>query len=45
MGRLNGQFDTMAHTAIRYLHHSYPFPEMVALYLASDVMVVSSLRD
>ena len=45
VGRLNGQFDTMAHTAIRYLHHSYPFPEMVALYLASDVMLVTPLRD
>ena len=45
VGRLNGQFDTMAHTAIRYLHHGYPFEEMIALYLATDVMVVSSLRD
>lgn len=45
VGRLNGTFDTMSHTAIRYLHHGYPFEEMVALYLATDVMVVSSLRD
>lgn len=45
VGRLNGQFDTMSHTAIRYLHHGYPFDEMIALYLATDVMVVSSLRD
>ncbi|WP_165168576.1 trehalose-phosphatase [Rothia uropygialis] len=45
VGRLNGQFDTMSHTAIRYLHHGYPFEEMIALYLATDVMVVSSLRD
>ncbi|WP_269929292.1 trehalose-phosphatase [Kocuria massiliensis] len=45
VGRLNGQFDTMAHTAIRYLHHGYPFEEMIALYLATDVLVVSSLRD
>ncbi|ROZ61518.1 trehalose-6-phosphate synthase [Kocuria soli] len=45
VGRLNGQFDTMEHTAIRYLHHGYPFAEMVALYLATDVMLVTSLRD
>lgn len=45
VGRLNGQFDTMEHTAIRYLHHGYPFSEMVALYLATDVMLVTSLRD
>ncbi|WP_047688361.1 trehalose-6-phosphate synthase [Kocuria sp. ZOR0020] len=45
VGRLNGQYDTMEHTAIRYLHHGYPFQEMVALYLATDVMLVTSLRD
>lgn len=45
VGRLNGQYDTMEHTAIRYLHHGYPFAEMVALYLATDVMLVTSLRD
>ncbi|NGN83933.1 trehalose-6-phosphate synthase [Arthrobacter silviterrae] len=45
VGRLNGQFDTILNTAVRYLHHSYPVEEMVALYLASDVMLVTSLRD
>ena len=45
VGRVNGEFDTMGHTAIRYLHHSYPIEEMVALYLAADVMLVTALRD
>ncbi|MFB9073955.1 trehalose-6-phosphate synthase [Citricoccus parietis] len=45
VGRVNGTFDTMGHTAIRYLHHSYPVEEMVALYLAADVMLVTALRD
>ncbi|WP_425556607.1 alpha,alpha-trehalose-phosphate synthase (UDP-forming) [Garicola koreensis] len=45
VGRINGEFDTMSHTAIRYLHHSYPMEEMVALYLAADVMLVTALRD
>lgn len=45
VGRTNGAFDTMGHTAIRYLHHSYPRDEMVALYLAADVMLVTALRD
>ncbi|WP_150461958.1 alpha,alpha-trehalose-phosphate synthase (UDP-forming) [Nesterenkonia ebinurensis] len=45
VGRINGEFDTMGHTAIRYLHHSYPIEEMVALYLAADVMLVTALRD
>ncbi|AZC14206.1 trehalose-6-phosphate synthase [Microbacterium sp. ABRD28] len=45
VGRINGDHDTMDHTAIRYLHQSYPREEMVALYLASDVMLVTALRD
>ncbi|WP_102161267.1 alpha,alpha-trehalose-phosphate synthase (UDP-forming) [Zhihengliuella halotolerans] len=45
VGRINGEHDTVSHTAIRYLHHSYPFEEMVALYLAADVMLVTALRD
>ncbi|MDR6891751.1 bifunctional alpha,alpha-trehalose-phosphate synthase (UDP-forming)/trehalose-phosphatase [Falsarthrobacter nasiphocae] len=45
VGRINGNFDTLEHTAIRYLHHSYPMDEMVALYLAADVMLVTALRD
>ncbi|MCU1572675.1 MAG: trehalose-phosphate synthase [Micrococcaceae bacterium] len=45
VGRINGTFDTMQNTAIRYLHHSYPIEEMVALYLAADVMLVTALRD
>lgn len=45
VGRINGEYDTMSHTAVRYLHHSYPVEEMVALYLAADVMLVTALRD
>jgi trehalose 6-phosphate synthase len=30
---------------VHYLHHSYPREEMAALYLAADVMLVTSLRD
>ena len=45
VGRINGDYDTMGHTAIRYLHQAYPREEMVALFLAADVMLVSALRD
>jgi trehalose 6-phosphate synthase len=45
VGRINGDFDTMGHTAIRYLHQAYPRDEMVALFLAADVMLVTALRD
>ncbi|WZH36099.1 MAG: alpha,alpha-trehalose-phosphate synthase (UDP-forming) [Microbacterium enclense] len=45
VGRINGDHDTTTHTAIRYLHQSYPREEMVALFLAADVMLVTALRD
>ncbi len=45
VGRINGDTDTMDHTAIRYLHQGFPREEMVALYLAADVMLVTALRD
>src|SRR5688572_6629235 len=45
VGRINGDFDTMGHTAIRYLHQAFPREEMVALFLAADVMLVTALRD
>ena len=45
VARTNGDHDTLGHTAIRYLHQGYPREEMVALYLAADVMLVTALRD
>ncbi|WP_295784463.1 alpha,alpha-trehalose-phosphate synthase (UDP-forming) [uncultured Microbacterium sp.] len=45
VGRINGDHDTTTHTAIRYLHQSYPRDEMVALFLAADIMLVTALRD
>ncbi|MEC5182386.1 trehalose 6-phosphate synthase [Arthrobacter sp. CG_A4] len=45
VGHINGTYDTMQNTAVRYLHHNYPIEEMVALYLAADVMLVTALRD
>ncbi|MEV4688653.1 alpha,alpha-trehalose-phosphate synthase (UDP-forming) [Microbacterium sp. LWH3-1.2] len=45
VGRINGDHDTMGHTAIRYLHQAYPREEMVALFRAADVMLVTALRD
>lgn len=45
VGRINGDYATLGHTAVAYLHHGYPKEEMVALYLAADVMLVTALRD
>ena len=45
VGRLNGEFSTLGHAAVSYHHHHYPREEMVALYLAADIMLVTALRD
>ena len=45
VGRLNGEYSTLGHTAVSYHHHNYPRDEMAALYLAADVMLVTALRD
>ena len=45
VGRINGDFATISHQAISYHHHGYPRDEMVALYLAADIMLVTPLRD
>jgi len=45
VGRINGDYGTIGHQAISYLHHGYPQEEMAALYLAADVMLVTALRD
>ena len=45
VARINGDYDTWGHSAIRYMHQAFPREEMVALYLAADVMLVTALRD
>ena len=45
VGRINGEVGEIGSPAISYLHHSYPMEEMAALYVAADVMLVTSLRD
>ncbi|MEO6500963.1 MAG: trehalose-6-phosphate synthase [Jatrophihabitantaceae bacterium] len=45
VGRINGEFGEVGAAPVHYLHQSYPQEEMAALYLAADVMLVTSLRD
>ncbi len=45
VGRINGQHGTTCSTPIHYMHRSLPFEQVVALYLAADVMLVTPLRD
>ncbi|MBK0420091.1 trehalose-6-phosphate synthase [Leucobacter sp. CSA1] len=45
VGRINGDYGTIAHSPVVYLHRGYPREEMAALYLAADVLAVTALRD
>jgi trehalose 6-phosphate synthase/phosphatase len=45
IGRVNGQFGTVDAVPIHYLFRSVSRRELVALYRAADVMVVTPLRD
>ena len=45
VARINGEFGAVGSAPVHYLHQSYPPEEMAALYLAADVMLVTSLRD
>ena len=45
VGRINGKHGSLGRPPVVYLHHSYPRPEMAAMFQAADVMLVTSLRD
>jgi trehalose 6-phosphate synthase len=45
VGRINGEYATVGHPPVHYLHHFYPKDEMAAFFLAADVLLVTSLRD
>jgi trehalose 6-phosphate synthase len=45
VGRINGTYAKVGHPVLHYLHQSLPRDELVAFYVASDVMLVTPLRD
>jgi trehalose 6-phosphate synthase len=45
VGRINGEFGEVGIAPVHYLFRSYDREELLALYLAADVMVVTPLRD
>ncbi len=42
---MNGDYGSVGSPVIHYLHQNLPFEELVALYLAADVMLVTPFRD
>jgi trehalose 6-phosphate synthase len=45
VGAINGEYSDIGSPAIYYLYQTYPRSEMAAMFLASDVMLVTPLRD
>jgi trehalose 6-phosphate synthase len=45
VGRMNGEFARVGHPVVHYLHQSVDREELAAFFSASDVMVVTPVRD
>ena len=45
VGRINGEYGEVGHPVVHYLHRPAPRDELIAFYVASDVMLVTPLRD
>ncbi|HVO95748.1 MAG TPA: bifunctional alpha,alpha-trehalose-phosphate synthase (UDP-forming)/trehalose-phosphatase [Terriglobales bacterium] len=45
VGKINGRFGRVHWTPVVYQYRNVPFPSLVALYTASDICLVTPLRD
>ncbi len=45
VGQINGEFGEVGQTPVKYMHRELPFEELIALYGASDVLMVTPLAD
>lgn len=45
VGEINGDYARLGHAVVHYLHQNLPFEELVPLYMAADVMVVTPFED
>ncbi len=45
IGEINGSFAKMGAPAVHYLHQNLPIEELVALYCAADILLVTPYRD
>jgi alpha,alpha-trehalose-phosphate synthase [UDP-forming] len=45
VSEINGDFATMGTPVVHYLHQSFGFDDLVSMYLAADVMLVTPYRD
>ncbi len=45
VGRINGEFGDVGRPVVQYLHRAVPRDELIAFFVAADVMLVTPLRD
>lgn len=45
VGRVNGKFATVSWTPIWYFYRSVPFEQLIELYSASDIALITPIRD
>ena len=45
VGHINGEYAEVGHPVVHYLHRPIPRDELIAFFVASDVMLVTPLRD
>ena len=45
VGHINGEYGTVGHPLVHYLHRPIPRDELIAFFVAADVMLVTPLRD
>jgi len=45
VGHINGEYSEVGHQVVRYMRRAVPRDELIAFFVASDVMLVTALRD
>ncbi|CCQ13439.1 putative alpha,alpha-trehalose-phosphate synthase [Rhodococcus sp. AW25M09] len=45
VGRINGEYGQVGHPVVHYLHRPIPRDDLLAYFVAADVMLVTPLRD
>jgi trehalose 6-phosphate synthase len=45
VGHINGEYATVGHPVVHYLHQAVARDELIAFFVAADVMLVTPLRD
>ncbi|GAB7068146.1 trehalose-6-phosphate synthase [Mycobacterium hodleri] len=45
VGHINGEYGKVGHPIVHYLHQALPRDELIAFFVAADVMLVTPLRD